>query len=90
MYRRCNPYNILLAFLILLAIGLSIIAYKQKAENTVSVVITKDGKTEEYDKIKKDSIEIVYKGDVYDITFKSYEDDLKYTFIDVTEYKIKE
>ncbi|MBO5559322.1 hypothetical protein [Ruminococcus sp.] len=56
----------------------------------MSVVITKDGKTEEYDKIKKDSIEIVYKGDVYDITFKSYEDDLKYTFIDVTEYKIKE
>lgn len=90
MYRRCNPYNILIAFLILLAIGLSIIAYKQKAENTVSVVITKDGKTEEYDKIKKDRIEIVYKGDVYDITFKSYEDDLKYTFIDVTEYKIKE
>lgn len=90
MYRRCNPYNILLAFLILFAIGLSIIASKQIAENTVSVVITKDGKTEEYDKIKKDSIEIVHKGDVYDITFKSYEDDLKYTFIDVTEYKIKE
>jgi len=58
-------------------------------QNTVSIVVIREGKTTEYNEVRKNSIEIVYNGKTYNITFKRYKDDIEYDLTDVTKYEIK-
>lgn len=72
---------------IILMIVIPVVSYMQ---NTVSIVVIKEGETTEYDEVKKSSIEIVYNGETYNITFKRHKDDIEYVLTDITEYEIKE
>lgn len=74
----------------ILAIALIIaIPIVSTIQNTVSIVVIREGKTTEYNEVRKNSIEIVYNGKTYNITFKRYKDDIEYDLTDVTKYEIK-